>query len=131
MDYLPRMGRPEPAEGLNCGDPGRRRRLRVIDVTHRHFYGDVRPFADGSQLNDRDTSPTCGRESKRCVRRDGRWDEDGSTPTGRLEKAVQPSHRNGLPIERHEPGEGTDLRPDRTCATRDDFCISKVFWFSG
>ena len=88
MKDLARVRRPEFAEGLYRREASLSWRFGIVDVTHRDFDGDVCPLAEGGDLYDRDTSLPRGRESQRRVRRNGRWNEDGSPPAGGFEKAV-------------------------------------------
>src|SRR5438093_200980 len=74
----------------------------------------------------RDTSLARRCESKRCVRRDRRWNKNWPPPPGRLEKPVQPSNRDRLWIESCEPRERTDLGPDTTCGACHDLCVPEV-----
>ena len=106
------MGCPQFAERVDRGEASLPRRFRILDVAHGHFHRDIRSLAEGGDFDYRDTSLTRSRESKRRVRRDCRWNEDGSTPSSGFEKSVQPSHGDWLWIEGHEPSKCTDLRPN-------------------
>jgi hypothetical protein len=73
MKDLARMGCPELSEGLDRGEASFSRCFRIVDVAHRHFHGDVRSLAEGGDFDDGDTSLPRGRESKRRIGRDRRW----------------------------------------------------------
>ena len=121
------MRRPQFSERIDRGQARFSRCLRIVDVAHRDFHGDVRSVAQGRDFDDRDTSLPRSRKAKRRVRGNCRWDEDGSPPAGGFEKPVQPSHRDRLWIERHEPCECADLGPNIPNLTRDTFGGMQVF----
>jgi hypothetical protein len=125
------MRRTQFSERLDRGEASLPRRFRVVYVSQRHFNGDIRPIAKRGNFDDRDTSLTGGGESKCCVRSNRRWDEDGSTPTGSFEKAVQPSHRDRLWVESDEPGERADLGPDASDLSGDHFGGLQIFGSMG
>ena len=119
-DYA-RMRCPEFAECLDRGDARFRRCLGVIDVPHRDFDRDVRSLPQGSDLDYRNTTLTRGRESKRRVGRDSRRDQNGPTPAGGFEEAMEPTNGHGLGIEGHQPCERADLCPDVSDLACDHF----------
>src|SRR5437899_1875256 len=64
------------------------------------------------ELNDRHSASSCRRETESRIRRNCRWNEDWTTPPGRLKKPVKPTRGNRAWIERNQPRQRADLSPD-------------------
>src|SRR5438093_9721049 len=98
----------------------------MVAFGERDLAQHVCSLAECGDFDYRDTSLARRCESKRCVRRDRRWNKNWPPPPGRLEKPVQPSNRDRLWIESCEPRERTDLGPDTTCGACHDLCVPEV-----
>ena len=112
MEYLARMGCSEFSECLDRRETSFPGCLGVVDVPKGDLNSDVSPLAKGGDLDYRNTAFACGGEAKRRVGGNRRRNEDRPTPAGRLQKAMEPSHRDRLGIESDQPRKGADLSPN-------------------